>query len=325
MPFLCNKICNSQETKKSKSPSPKHIKHIHNFIKRASLSTFLNKCIPAGMTVEASIVLPLFMFFFVNLGCAMEMIRLHGNLQLALWNVGNKMCVYGHVVGASTQPDISNATEKEREWWKELGDIAFSYTYVKSQVVGFVGEHYLESSPLRQGVSSLQFWESDLSDGTELDTNGDVIDIVMTYQAAPWMEIPFVKPFRMCNRYYGRIWNGYDLEANGSESNEGEDVVYITENASVYHETLDCTHLKLTISEVTLEQAKESRNANGGSYSECLKCRNKRTDGGHVFIGRDGDCYHYDRNCSGLKRTIYTIPRKDAVKYRPCSRCAAVP
>lgn len=310
--------------KKLQKPSPKHKNKFYKFITRASSFTFLNKCVSAGMTVEASIVLPLFMFFFINLGCAMEMIRLHGNLQLALWNVGNKMCVYGHVVGSSEQSGISNDADQKSEWWDELRDIAFSYTYIKSQVVGFSGENYLEASPLRQGISSLQFWESDLSGKTEFEANGNVIDIVMTYQVAPWVEIPFVKPFRMCNRYYGRIWNGYDVESNAPETNKEEDMVYIAENASVYHETRDCTHLKLTIREITLDQAETERNVNGARYSECRKCRKKQI-GNHVFVARYGDSYHYDRDCSGLKRTIYTIPRKEAVKkYNPCSRCAPI-
>ena len=50
-------------------------------IKGISLFTFFFKPLHAGMTIEASIVLPLFLFFFLNLGCAIEMIRLHGNLQ----------------------------------------------------------------------------------------------------------------------------------------------------------------------------------------------------------------------------------------------------
>ena len=313
--------------KKIQKPSPKHKKInniIRNLINGASSFTFLNKFVSAGMTVEASIVLPLFMFFFMNLGCAMEMIRLHGNLQLALWNVGNKMCVYGHIVGGGGQSDVSDDGDDKGKWWDELGDIALSYTYVKSQAVEFAGEDYLEASPLKQGISGIQFWESDLYQKAESNAGGDVIDIVMTYQVAPWAEIPFVKPFRMCNRYYGRVWNGYDVESNAPKKDEDEDMVYIAENASVYHETKDCTHLKLTIREVTLSELKYENNENGGSYSECRKCRGSYV-GVKVYIARYGDSYHYDRNCSGLKRTIYTIPRKEAVlKYAPCSRCASI-
>lgn len=316
----------------STSPSPKYRKHFQNsyFIEKTSLPVSLkkmygslNRKVSAGMTVEASIVLPLFLFFFINLGSAMEMIRLHDNLQLGLWDVGNRMCVYGYAVKAGStvsDTDSKKLDKEDREWWQEWGDIVLSYTYIKNQVVNYVGEEYLEESPLSHGVSGLQFWESDVLQSKDVSTSGDVLDIVMTYQVAPWIEIPFVRPFRMVNRYYGRVWTGYDLSGGAPDGNSVQDVVYITENASVYHENINCTHLKLSIREVSLEEALAARNENGGRYTECAKCKKKPFQG-TVFIGREGDCYHYDRACSGLKRTIYTIPRQQASKYRPCSRC----
>lgn len=326
MPFLWNIIMKLLTI--SKSPSPKCRNHYipENFIKRASLLTSLNKKLAAGMTVEAAVVLPLFLFFFVNLGCAMEMIRLHGNLQLAIWNAGSQMCVYGYAMERAGEIDnvVSENREKDREWWNTFADIAMTGTYVKHQIVNYVGKEYLEASPLVDGTDSLQLWESEIFESEDSVISGDVIDIILTYQVSPWMNIPLVKPFRMSNRYYGRLWTGYDVAANDSADNNLKDVVYITENASVYHESRECTHLKLSIREVSAEEAKLLRNENGGRYQECSKCRKKLFQG-NVFIGRDGDCYHYDRDCSGLKRNIYTIERQQASDYRPCSRCAKVP
>jgi hypothetical protein len=299
-----------------KSPSPKHRKHFvpGDSIERASLFGSLRKVLPASMTVEASIVLPLFLFFFINLGSAMEMMRLHGNLQLALWNVGNQICVYGYALDSSDTIRQAVSQETEKQWWRELSDIAISYSYIKGSVVDYLGESYLNASPLRYGTSGLQFWESKI-------VQGDVAEIVMTYQVAPWMDIPFVQPFRMSNHYYGHLWTGYDLGTLTTDEENGQDVVYVTANGSVYHETPDCTHLKLTIRAVPLVEARKARNDNGVRYEECAKCRGKLLQGA-VYIAREGDCYHYDRSCSGLKRTIYTIPRTQAADYRPCSRCA---
>lgn len=327
MPFLWNTMM--KLLTKFKRPSPKH-KHRKTFffrysIEKVSLFSFLGKKAPAGMTVEASIVLPLFIFFFINLGSAMEMMRLHNKLELALWNVGNRMCVYGHAAGNPHEmSDTASSDKADNEWWRELGDIAFSYTYVKNQIVNYVGEGYLEESPLSHGVDGLQFWESEVFGQEGSVASEGVLDIVMTYQVAPWIEIPFVRPFRMVNRYYGRLWTGYNLSEGSGGGDDAQDVVYITETGSVYHESLDCTHLKLDIREVSLSEARAARNENGGRYGECLKCRKKLFQG-TVFISREGDSYHYDRGCSGLKRTIYTIPRQQASKYRPCSRCAAMP
>ncbi len=299
----------------SKSPSPKHEKQSARqcgFIERVSLSAALRAKMHAGMTVEAAAVLPLFLFFFINLGCAIEMIRLHGNLELALWNTGNKVCLYGYVAGSG---DGADEFDKSGEWWEGMAGIALSYTYIKSEIVNYAGEAYLEGSPLSHGTAGLQFWESDIPQPD------DTVDILMTYQVSPWINIPALRSFRMQNRYYGRLWTGYMIPGSGG-AEQNTDVVYIAEYASVYHESLDCTHLKLTIREATLGEAKESRNENGGRYQECSKCRGAPFTG-IVFIGREGDCYHYDRGCSGLKRTIHTITRQQAKAYRPCSRCGS--
>ncbi len=326
MPFLWNIIM--KLLTRFKSPSPKHRNHtvLGYFIERASLPAFYKKKLSAGMTVEASMVLPLFLFFFVNLGSATEMIRLHGNLQMALWEVGNRMCVYGYAID-NLEGIKGNGGEKDgnqEEWWQELSDIALSYTYVKSQVVNYVGESYLESSPLDGGASGLQFWESDVSGSGQNSVSQDTLDLIMTYQVSPWLDIPFVRPFRMSNRYYGRYWTGYELQTKGTDAGDKSDVVYVAENGSVYHETRDCTHLKLRIREVTLGEAESARNGNGARYTLCSKC-GKSNFRGSVYITDEGNFYHYDRNCSGLKRTVHIIPRLQALAYRPCSRCALGP
>ncbi len=306
-------------TTQSPSPKRKNKSFWGGFIERASLPTILTRKLAAAMTVEAALILPLFLFFFINLGSAIEMIRLHGNLQLALWDSGNRMCVYGHVSAAEGE-DASKDERKNRGVWEEMGDIALSYTYVKGQVVDYVGRDYLEESPLCDGIQGLQFWESDVG-ALDAAVSEDILDIVMTYQVSPLMNIPYVKPFRMSNRYYGRLWTGYDVTVADKEGVR-EDIVYVAEHAMVYHESATCTHLKLTIREVTMVEALKARNENGGKYTQCSKCVDKKL-GATVFIAKEGDFYHRDKECSGLKRTIYTMLRELAVeKYRPCSRCS---
>lgn len=306
---------------KSKRPSPKrkNSSFFGGFIERASLLAALKKKVAGGMTVEAAVVLPLFLFLFINLGGAIEMIRLHGNLQLALWECGNRMCVYGYV-GSTDNAEEPPEEGADRSIWEEMGDIALSYTYIRSQVVNYVGEDYLEESPIGRGAEGLQFWESDVG-SQDAAVSGDVLDIVLTYEVSPLMEMPYVKPFRMSNRYYGRLWTGYDVNA-AEEEETRKDVVYVAENAEVYHESVDCTHLKLTIREVTWARVPLERNENGEKYSECSKCGDEES-GLTVFIAKEGDFYHKDRDCPGLKRTIYAMLRELAIeKYRPCSRCS---
>jgi len=278
------------------------------FGKRGWKQSLLFRKVSAGMTVEASILLPIFLFFFLNLGCAIEMIRLHGNLQLALWQIGSRLSVYGYVLDSGEMPE---AEEQDGGWWEDLAGIVFASTYVKAQLVEVLGEDYLEHSPLAKGVESLQLWESEIF-GTE-----DEIEIVVTYSVSPWNHLIGFSPFRMANKFYSHIWNGYQLPGAGAEEVE---TVFLAENGEVYHLDRNCTYLCLSVSAITAAELTGKRNQSGRRYRPCEKC----TGGGMpmvIYITEEGDCYHYHRECSGLTRKVRSASKEEAAGYRPCSRC----
>lgn len=263
------------------------------------------------MTVEAAIVLPLFLFFFLNLSCAIEMIRLHCNLEAALCNTGNKMSVYGGLLVA----EGTKTEDGDDIILQEAGDMLFSYIYVKNSVIDYAGKEYLDSSPLLHGSDGLQFIESNIF------TSQDTFNITMTYTVAPWIKYIGVSPFRMVNRYYGHIWNGYDLSDSAKDDKKTQ-VVYVAENADVYHEDSNCTHLRLTIRTISPLQIGSETNVYGKRYTLCEKC-GKGIMPDKLYVGKEGERYHYRVDCPGLKRTVYSMNRAEAEqKYRPCSRCS---
>lgn len=266
-------------------------------IKRISLPASLKSRVEAAMTVEAAVVLPIFLFFLLNLSCAVELIRLHGNLQLALWETGSRLAVYGYALEDSEVASL------------------FTWLYIRGQVTEYAGEEYLDSSPLKNGSDSLVMWESDIF------SSEDELNITVTYAVSPWSSLAGFSSFRMANRYYAHIWNGYGIPENPEESQQELDIVYITENGEVYHEDRNCTHLKLSVREVSRAEAEKAANQWGKSYSPCEKCKPKQTDL-TLYITDEGDRYHSERNCSGLKRTVFSVLRSQAAGYRPCSRCA---
>ena len=285
------------------------------FLKGTSLFAALSRKAGGGMTVEASIVLPLFLFFFLNLGCAMEMIRLHGNIQLAVWEIGSRLSVYGYALDSGEMPE---GGEQDDDWWRDLAGIAVSSTVIKRKITDSVGGAYLDQSPLTDGTGGLQLWESSVFG------SGDEIDILVTYSVSPWSSLVGISPFRMSNRYYSHIWNGYDLAGGGNQGDvQGtSQTVYVTDTGTVYHLSDQCSYLNLSVSQVPAGMIEGERNQNGGKYYPCSRCA-----GGNgplvLFITRDGDRYHYDRKCSGLKRTIHTMAIEKAMEsgYAPCSRC----
>ncbi|MGN1148647.1 MAG: TadE/TadG family type IV pilus assembly protein [Lachnospiraceae bacterium] len=280
-------------------------------IKEMSLPSFLHKFRKAGcdgsMAVEAALVLPLFLFFLLNLLWIIEIYSLHSTLKSSLREVGRELSVYAYAYDSIVQEEEDTGLEAFIE------NVAFSYLYVKGRVEDLAGADYLDASPLTYGREGLLYVESSILQ------QGDIIDLVVTYQVSPFIDIVGFFPGRFYTRYYGRAWTGYAVSGEGGE-NTGEEYVYVAENAEVYHLSRNCTHINLSIEECTSEEVAGLRNEDGSRYLPCELCV---TDGqGRLYIARSGDRYHQKLECSGLKRTITVMLRSEAEKYyRMCSRC----
>ena len=262
----------------------------------------------AGMTVEAAIVLPCFLFFFLNLLGIIEVYRLHSTLLAALRETGRELSVYAYAYKAVTKEEEDEGLEALLE------NIAFSYLYVKGRVESLAGEEYLDTSPLSEGKESIRYTDSSILQ------QGDIIDLVASYQVSPFIGVVGFSPARFYCRYYGRAWTGYEVAPEGEEGGSREEYVYVAENAEVFHLSRECTHIRLSISECEAPDLETLRNESGSKYTPCELCVS--FPDGRFYIARTGDRYHRDLNCSGLKRTITVMLRGEAEKkYRICSRC----
>ena len=298
-------------------------------IKRTSL---LN----GSMTVEAAVILPCFLFFFINLSSCLEMIRLHGNLMYAMHSAGNEICLYGslltdemkdlgptgHVTGSengvSNARDGSTANqESSSEEDTDLLSLAegslLSYTYVKYRMIGELTEDYLSSSPLVSGSQSLNFLGSTIGDG-------DIVDIKLSCAVETPLDELSPHGFYLAGRFYGHLWNGYEVSGDGTHPDQ-EQIVYITEDSEVYHVTTACTHLRLTIRGTEYANLESERNRNGGRYYPCEICAHGDPPE-IVYIGAEGDRFHYSDECYTLTRSYSPVPLSEVEEtHRPCSRC----
>lgn len=94
--------------------------------------------------------------------------------------------------------------------------------------------------------------------------------------------------------------------------------MYVTEHGSVYHTSLSCSHICLRISGGNVERILKEK-----KYHACDKCIDDEEAPPVLYVTRYGDKYHSSLSCSGLKRTVRTIPKEEAEGMKMCSRCAA--
>lgn len=103
---------------------------------------------------------------------------------------------------------------------------------------------------------------------------------------------------------------------------EGEkrDVVYVTKNGSVYHESIACTYLNFAIRSVSAEDIEKERNSGGRRYTECERCRGEPHTA-IVYMTNSGIRYHWNLQCPAISRNVYEKARSEVEGMRACSRC----
>ncbi len=263
------------------------------------ISLFTSRIVSGGvkgsMTVEAALLIPLFLFFFLHLAGVVEMLRLHGKLEAALWNAGNRIALY---------------TDTFSEAVEALPDAGVSYMLLKNQVTAFLGEDYLDGSPLVYGTAGLNYLRSEYLDEEEC------VDIIVTYQVQPAISIFPFRYRRMSNRYYARAWTGYDV----SDSLETVRYVYVTPQGEVWHSMPACSYIYHRVISVLEGQIGSRKNVQGKKYERCTICDDKEK-GAYVFVTEAGDKYHFVRDCTAIYKDIQAIEWENAQKYRACSRC----
>lgn len=280
--------------------SKRKVKHSPPFrhIRYGDIRTFLFAPLRATLTVEAAVVLPLFLFAMIaalQYGAVMETAARFG---ASLTETGKQMATAAYVTRFGG--DLGEAPE--------IAVKALSATYAKQRLVSQAKD---VSAVKRVNLLLSSFLEED-----------DTIDLVLTYQIRSPIGMIKLPGSFFLQRARVRAWTG--RENGGGEGTEGGDgdgtYVYVTETGSVYHDDPNCTHLKLSIREVDEAELAGLRNNGGGKYHSCEKCGGASADG-KVFITNEGDRYHSSLSCSGLKRTVRQVSKEELGDMRACSKC----
>lgn len=283
--FLVNKHMSNTsiiQSKRNNRVSPRPC------LQRASL------CTSGSITVEAALAIPLFFFALLAIIYLMEMTAVQMHIRIGMHSALDE------IVSETTQITYMTSTTME--------DI----------IIEAIGEEWLDKSMVINGSEGIDCSQSSISSVTGL----------ITLRVSYGVTLP-IPQFTSLGMYYeeemvAKGWTGYTSNVSISE----EEMVYITDTSSVYHVSASCTHLVLDISSASASNLEDLRNEYGGTYSACSKCIDETNDvgelsnvGGQVYIASTGSHYHSTLSCSGLTRTVYTIPISEAIGMGVCSRC----
>lgn len=272
-----------------------------------------------SITVEASLVLPIFIFAVTAFLYFFQIILVQENIQHAMSETGKCLSetafIYEYV-------QKYNKEDSMDENGKNTAVEIIDSVVMKTKMKDFIEESVIENSCILGGMSGIIMSESSFL------KEKDVIDIVAMYRFKIPLPILSIKDIPIVQRVKVRAFTGYKpspcQDSQGNGDNEGEDrLVYITQTGTVYHLTRECSHIKLEIKQLKYCNVEQERNENGGKYKSCEQCtRNQYLEGNeNVYITTHGDRYHIAISCSGLKRSITQIPLSQVHGKTPCSRC----
>lgn len=261
--------------------------HASNKRKNSSYckKTFLHIRMKASYTLEMAVVLPFVAVFLTSILFFFRVLQVQTQVQAALAYASREVAAEASMI-ESQAALLASAEALVR---KELKNCEEYRRYVGSKATG------------------ISLIGSDLS-GPEIVLRADY-----------FVKLPIqffkVKGVHISQCSASRKWTGDREQWNST------DYVYITEHGTVYHEWRNCKYLDLSIRMVEYAEIEHLRNESEHKYSACNQCVAKNKTGLQVYITNYGTSYHSSLSCSGLKRTVYLIPKSDVGNKGPCSKC----
>ncbi len=276
----------------------------------------------ASLTVEAALILPIFLYFVLSFLYFIQIYTLQEQIQSSITKMGLKLSKAAYVVKDFSSLDEALSLDLSvfgqdidfglKDWVRETSSQGILVSYSR----GYLDTDYINRSCIKGGFRGISFEGSDLF-------SEDMIDIHVSYQ----IELPirsFLIPLmRMEQRVRLRCWTGYQVEAAYQTGTEGEKevTVFVTQTGSVYHKIASCSHIKLSVTSVQGIPI-DLRNEQGAKYYPCEVCDKGSADQvGTYYITSDGTRYHKKRECSGIKRNVREIPMSEVGTRTPCKRC----
>lgn len=304
MPFLRLHVQKKLNNKSMANSLRTLLNILHQIVPLRRVSPFTSQKLKASITVEAAFALPLFLLFLINVMSVMNMIGLQSRLNAALHQTGNQMAFAGYAYEKTAGAILPEG----------IASVVLTELYARNQILDYVGKDYLNQSCVKNGAAGIS------TGGTSIMKNQDMIEIRLSYQLEPLFSVLGFDGLATGACYYGHAWTGYDVEDGISDFTKEDPMVYVTETGTVYHTNRNCTYLNPSVKAVDIAAIEDSRNQSGGKYYPCELCGKKNVQG-TVYITGQGSSYHSSLTCSGLKRTIYTIPLSQAGGRGRCSKC----
>lgn len=242
-----------------------------------------------SITVEACLVIPLFLFFMLAVGELVMLLFAEAHIHQSLAEAADYTAQYCYLEKKLSKEQFRQA------------EIVVNTAVLTKQFQSYLGEDFYVEKTIRNGKSGILLY-------IKKDIENDKI-FVATADYLARIQIPLL------GEYYLQVKDCIKQKAfiGYSKEEKGDIYVYVTPNQEVYHSRRSCSHLSVSTTTLGTE--------NKGNYTACSFCGAQNNDSGSIYVSRTTNVYHYRADCSGLKRTVSRVKRSEVGGLGPCQRC----
>lgn len=251
------------------------------------------------ITVEASLIVPLFLFFMLAMSGLLMILmaeaHIHQSLASATDYIAEQCYLKQKLLNGKA------ASENQEDSLIDVENLV-DEVLVKQQLSKYIGNDFYIERYITGGKNGIVI-------SVERDRkNPKIMLISARYEAKLILPLLGTYSINLSNQIKQKALVGFTEE----EYNNSDCYVFVTPNMEAYHMRRDCTHLMLDINTVS-----SSRKIN---YEPCFYCGISQSES-RVYIAKHGEVYHNSRDCVGLKRTVRRVKLSTVKGIGACQRC----
>jgi hypothetical protein len=249
---------------------------------------------PASAALEAALVLPIYIYAVLAVAYLLQILNIKATVRNALYEDVRRLSRYSVVMA-------DNNT---------VSSVAYN-ALARKFLLENLSDSFFDNSGITGGKWGISFA------GSSFLKENNEITVKVTYYLKNPFDIFGIGKTKISQQFTCCAWLG---ETAAEYESTDEKQVYITPEGEVYHESKSCSYLNPSIVSISFDSVGLRRNADGSKYYACEQCAGGAKPS-TVYITSYGNRYHTDRNCSGLKRSVFCVPLSEASDRRACKKC----
>lgn len=275
--------------------------------------TFLFTSSKGSLTLEAALVLPLYLFFLITILYILNILHIENIFKSTMEETARNINSYAYTTELFkelTYEEKNTVGTDNSEFIINLAKNQISSFNIKNIFLSENIKNIADSSYIKNGYKGIVFTvgNNDLT---------DYIDFNISYQ----IKIPFLPDnvfyIPITQRCYFKPFVGVDISDKTGDFTE---YVYITVTGTVYHTTPYCTYLNKYYDIIPESELNVSWDTAQG-YHPCPHCAYNQPIGPTSFLCPGRKVYHNRTDCAYIETVIYKVPKDQIGNLPLCSRC----